>query len=125
MVAQAGKIKLEDFSFDCIVGTLPEERDVPQLLVLDVEFELDFSKAARSEALQDTVDYANLSGALQNFITASKFQLLETLVWKAAEFLLTYDQRILSATVKARKPRALPRATVSAKVTLTREKSAS
>lgn len=118
--ASTGKIKLEDFSFDCIVGTLPEERDVPQLLVLDVEFELDFGEAARSEDLRNTVDYAKLSEALEKFITEAKFQLLETLVTKAAEFILDYDRKILKAKVRAKKPRALAKALVSAEVAVER-----
>lgn len=118
--ASNGKIKLENFSFDCIVGTLPEERDVPQLLVLDAEFELDFGEAARSDDLRNTVDYTKLSEALEAFITEAKFQLLETLVTKSAEFILAYDRKILKATVRAKKPGALTKTLVSAEVTVER-----
>ena len=42
MVVEAGKISIKDLQFNCIIGTLPYEREKEQPIVLNVALWLDF-----------------------------------------------------------------------------------
>ena len=75
MVIETGKISLKDIQFNCILGTLPFEREKEQPVVLNVSVWLDFSLAARNDDLVHSIDYAQLSQDLQEFIRMSQFQL--------------------------------------------------
>ena len=88
MVVETGKISLKDIQFNCILGTLPFEREKEQPVVLNVSVWLDFSLAARNDDLVHSIDYAQLSQDLQEFIRMSRFQLEETLVLETAKHIL-------------------------------------
>ncbi|MFL0804354.1 MAG: dihydroneopterin aldolase [Agarilytica sp.] len=83
------KIIIEELCIHAIVGILDWERKVPQELVLTVELQTDLSRAAKSQNIDDAIDYALVAARLDDFIVSSKFKLLETLVEQAADMLLT------------------------------------
>ena len=78
MVVETGKISLKDLTFDCIIGTLPFEREKEQPIVLNISIWLDFTQAARNDDLVHSIDYAQLSDNLKEFIRGAKFQPLTT-----------------------------------------------
>ncbi|MCB1282228.1 MAG: dihydroneopterin aldolase, partial [Salinibacterium sp.] len=41
-----GTISVEGLEIECIIGIHPEERDKPQVLLVDVELDRDFAAAA-------------------------------------------------------------------------------
>ena len=53
-----GTIGIEELRISCIIGIFPQERVQEQELILDLEFELDFSKMVQEQNIDDTVDYA-------------------------------------------------------------------
>lgn len=108
MVIEAGKISLKDLQFDCIIGTLPYERENEQPIVLNVSLWLDFALAARNEDLAHSIDYAQLAEDLQRFIRLSCFQLEETLVMETAKRVLDNYPKALMVEVSVRKPCAIP-----------------
>ncbi len=83
------KIIIEELRVHAIVGILDWERKVPQELMLTVELEADISRAAKSQDIDDAIDYALVAERLDTFIVSSKFKLLETLVEQSADMLLT------------------------------------
>ncbi|MCF0216759.1 MAG: dihydroneopterin aldolase [Fibrobacteraceae bacterium] len=122
MIFGPGKISIEDLRFDCILGTLPFEREVEQAVVLNVSIWLDFMEAARNEDLAHSVDYAQLSDDLIYFIRESKFNLEETLVVETAKYILSNYPKALSAEVTISKPGAIPNAkAATSTIRLTRE----
>lgn len=108
MVINPGKISLKDLEFNCIIGTLPYERENEQPIVLNVSIMVDFSQAARNEDLAHSIDYAQLAEDLQRFIRLSCFQLEETLVVETAKYVLEHYPKALAAEVRVCKPNAIP-----------------
>lgn len=74
------KIFIQELCVYAIVGIFDWERQVPQELILNVELACDISKAAVSQNLDDSVNYAAVAECLENHIVESQFLLLETLV---------------------------------------------
>ncbi len=108
MVIEPGKITLKDLQFDCIIGTLPFERETEQPIVLNVSLWLDFTQAARNEDLAHSIDYAQLAEELQRFIRLSCFQLEETLVVETAKYVLDHYPKADAVEVSVSKPNAIP-----------------
>ena len=108
MVISKGKISIQDLQFDCIIGTLPVERENEQPIVLNVSIWLDFTLAARNEDLAHSIDYAQLAEDLKGFIRLSCFQLEETLVVETAKYILEHYPKAEAAEVSVSKPMAIP-----------------
>ncbi len=72
------RISVEDLRVKCIVGCLPAERLVEQEVRVDFWVEMDGAAAARSDALDDTADYAALSREVAFILRAGRFRLLES-----------------------------------------------
>ncbi|HQB65953.1 MAG TPA: dihydroneopterin aldolase [Fibrobacteraceae bacterium] len=110
MVIYPGQLSVIEVGFDCIIGTLPFERENPQPIFLTISIHLDFSLAAENDDLSHSVDYSSLIENVKSFILLSQFQLLETLVYRTALFILEKHPSILSTEVKVVKPKAIPNA---------------
>lgn len=107
MVIELGKIQLKDLEFNCIIGTLPFERENEQPIVLNVSLWSDFTQAARNEDLAHSIDYAQLADDLQRFIRLSQFQLEETLVVETAKHILDNYPKAQIVEVRVSKPLAI------------------
>ena len=73
------KIIISDLKVDTVIGTLPEERDKTQTLVINLELYLPLQKAGKSDDLFDSVDYCQIEqkiikmGEKENFFPARAF----------------------------------------------------
>ena len=81
-------IYLKDLRIDTIIGVYDWERRTRQTIILDVEIAADISKAAKSDAIEDTLNYKAVAKRLISFVENSEFQLVETLAERIAEVLL-------------------------------------
>lgn len=108
MVVETGKISIRDLGFNCIIGTLPFEREKEQPVVMNVSVWLDFTLAARNEDLAHSIDYVQLSDDVRNYVCRSAFQLEETLVVETAKYILNHYHKTVAAEVSVRKPLAIP-----------------
>ena len=81
-------IELSGLEVDCVVGTYPRERHVPQRLRLDVSMYLSTETAARREALSASVDYAAIAAQLAFLLRSCEFRMLETAAHALARYLL-------------------------------------
>ena len=97
------RIELNGLRLVGICGTLPEERERPQPLEVDLEVEVDLGEAALSDDLADTVNYGDLCQAAADVVEASDAYLLEHLASLIAAAVLVQDDRIESVTVGLRK----------------------
>jgi len=105
-----GTIELERLAVRCIVGILPFERVTEQDIFLDVSMDLDFSPAAASERVEDTVDYASLAQSLSTLVKEREFQLVETMAESCASLVLDSHARVERVRVTVHKPAAVPQA---------------
>jgi FolB domain-containing protein len=82
------KISIVDLEVFYRVGVPDAERAAPQRLQLTVEMEFDFSTAARSSDLADTIDYFAVSRRLLKFGESRSWKLIEKLATDIANTIL-------------------------------------
>jgi dihydroneopterin aldolase len=70
------KLKLNSLKVSCIIGDLPEERIREQVLSVDVSLTVP-DRAAESDELADTVDYAVLARRISDALAAAKCRMIE------------------------------------------------
>ncbi len=82
------KISIVDLEVFYRVGVPDAERAQPQRLLLTVEMEADFSAAAKSDAIADTIDYFAVTQGLLKFGEGREWKLIEKLAADIAGFIL-------------------------------------
>ena len=98
------RIELRGLRVLGICGALPEEKDRPQPLEVDLDVEVDLAQPGQTDALPDTVDYGALARAAARVATTERFTLLERLAQRIADE-VGADPRVESVTVAVRKLR--------------------
>jgi dihydroneopterin aldolase len=98
-------------------GVFEAERRDGQLFLADLVLAVDTRAAARSDDLQDTVDYGSLVAKVKQAIETDPVDLIEKLAQRIADLCLA-DQRVQWTEVTVHKPGAPIEATFS-DVTLT------
>lgn len=73
------RISISGLIVEARIGVTDEERARPQPLVVDVELAADLSRAGRSDALSDTIDYDALTTRVASLVRQSECSLLESL----------------------------------------------
>jgi dihydroneopterin aldolase len=101
----ADRIELRGLRLVGICGALPEERDRPQPLEVDLDVEADLSTAGGSDELGDTIDYGALCQAVADVVAGGSPQLLEHLATTIADAVLAADAKVVAVTVAVRKLR--------------------
>ena len=86
-------------------GVLADEKRDGQPFVVDVVMELDLATAGGSDALDDTVSYAEIAGEVVARITGPSFDLIERLAEVVADDVLRH-RLVDAATVTVHKPQA-------------------
>jgi dihydroneopterin aldolase len=100
------KIFIRGLEVRCIIGTLPLERKKKQKLVLDLEFPVSVTKAAKRDDLRDAVNYKKIADRATAFTSKSRFYLIETLAGRLAEILLK-EFKLKNILLRISKPNAL------------------
>jgi len=116
-------IELRDLRCEVIVGLLDHERENVQPIAMDIDIRRSFERAAQSDDVTNTTNYALIISMAQQIATDGKFLLLETLVTRVAQAILDFDPEVDAATVAVRKLKPpVPEniATVGVRTTLTR-----
>ena len=100
------QIFVKGLVINTIVGVLAHERNTRQPIELDLYLTLAINKAARSDDLTDTLDYAELTASLTAYVESTQFLLIERLAQDIIDWLWRYP--ILShIALELRKPQAL------------------
>lgn len=81
-------IYLKDLRIDTIVGIYDWERRTRQTVIFDIEMGADISRAARTDAIEDTLNYKAVAKRIISFVEDSDCQLIETLAERVADILL-------------------------------------
>lgn len=81
-------IYLNDLRIDTVIGIYDWERQTKQTIILDIEMGTDISKAAKSDVIEDTINYKAVAKRLFAFVGESEFELVETLAERITEILL-------------------------------------
>ncbi len=81
-------IYLKDLRIETVIGIYGWERQVKQIIVLDLDMSADIKKAAATDNIEDTLNYKAVAKRLIEFVSHSEFQLVETLAEKITEIIL-------------------------------------
>ena len=100
----ADRIELRGLRLLGVHGALAEEQGRAQPFEADLDVEADLARAAASDDLADTVDYAALVDAMARVVGSERYSLLESLAERMAEVAMA-DERVRSVTVSIRKLR--------------------
>ncbi|CAB5239371.1 unannotated protein [freshwater metagenome] len=87
-------------------GVFDHEARDGQDFFVDVNLFLDLSKAAQSDALDDTVNYGSITDLVVEDIQGARVELIEKLAHRIATNVLASDSRILKTIITVHKPHA-------------------
>jgi 7,8-dihydroneopterin aldolase/epimerase/oxygenase len=95
------KISIVDLEVFYRVGVPDAERAQPQRLLLTVEMESDFSTAAKSDSIADTIDYFAVTQRLLKLGDGKSWKLIEKLAADIADTILAeFKPSIVTVEVK-------------------------
>ena len=81
-------IYLHGLKVDCLIGVWEWERRIRQAITIDLDMGFDISAAVKSDAVEDTLSYKDVSKRVEAFARASEFTLVEKLAAEIAALLL-------------------------------------
>ncbi|SRR5258706_13429539 len=96
------QISIVDLEVFYRVGVPDAERAQPQRLLLTVELESDFSAAAKSDSIVDTIDYYAVTQKLLKFGEGREWKLIEKLAADIADLILA-EFKPCAVTVEVKK----------------------
>lgn len=99
-------LRLNGIEVDCVIGERPDERDRLQRLLVGVELEID-DRAATTDRLSDTVDYAALAERVRAALAAAGCRMIERAAKVVCEICLA-DPHVRSARASVLKAGAVP-----------------
>ena len=94
---------LEIFAYH---GVNPEEKENGQKFVLDLALSADLTRAAQSDDLKDTVNYAAVRKAVNAAFTAQKYDLIERAAQVVCDAVLAGFPQVEAVTLELKKPEA-------------------
>lgn len=98
-------LELNGIAVDCVIGDRPDEREREQRLAVDVSMEVD-DKAATSDELADTVDYAALTDRIRIALVSAKCKMIERAAKVVCDVCLS-DPKVMAASVRVTKSGAV------------------
>lgn len=79
---------ISDLDIDTVIGIFDWEREIRQTVRLNIEMNTDVRRAARTDRIEDALDYKSVAKRLIGFVEQSEFGLVETLAERCAEIIL-------------------------------------
>jgi len=99
-------IRIKNLKLRIIVGINPEERIHKQDVLINITADVDDSKVIQTEDINDTLNYRNLAKSVIDFVEKSEFHLLEILVDKVLNLVMSNDM-VIRASVEIDKTTVL------------------
>jgi dihydroneopterin aldolase len=87
-------------------GLFEHERKDGQDFYVDLTLSVDLTAASQSDAIEDTVNYAEITDLVVEEITSNPVNLIEKLAARIAERVLNQHIKVKSVTVTVHKPQA-------------------
>ncbi len=99
-------IFLHDLRVETVIGIWEWERKIRQTVAIDLDMSADIRKAAKTDSVDDTLNYKLVAKRVQQFVGESSFKLVETLAENIAGLIL--DEFDVSwVRVRVNKPGAI------------------
>ena len=100
------RIHITGLRVECIVGINDWERVTKQEVVIDITLHADLTSPGESDDIKDTVNYRDISKAVQAHVEASSYGLIEAMARNIATICLQ-PEAVIRADVSVQKPGAL------------------
>ncbi|MGD8594618.1 MAG: dihydroneopterin aldolase [Gammaproteobacteria bacterium] len=97
---------LRELKIETIIGIFDWEREIKQTVTLDLEMAADVASAARTDSIEDTLDYKAVAKRLIEFVGRSEYKLVETLAERVSEIVLN-EFNVPWVRVRVNKPGAV------------------
>ena len=78
------KVFIKDLEVEAVIGVYDWEREVRQLILINLEMNFNTKKAGRSDRIDDALNYKNISKCIIELTESSKSKLIENLAQKIA-----------------------------------------
>ncbi len=101
-----GVIRLRNAVFYAYHGVLLDEQNLGGKFEVDVDLYCDLSRGAKTDHLEDTVNYERVYDCIRKIVLEKKHLLLESLASAVGKGILKNFFKVHSVTVKLRKPNA-------------------
>lgn len=99
-------IKIENLRLRTIVGIFDWEKKVKQDVVINIEIYFDGKLAAKTDNIEDTIDYKSITKNIINYVENNQFDLIEKIAGDVGELVMS-DDRIFKSIIRVDKPGAL------------------
>lgn len=103
----ADRILIKDLEVEGILGINPDERLNPQPIRVNAVLHVDTAAAAKSDDIDDAVNYRTITKAMIAHIEQGDPMLVERLVAELADICFEADERIEEVEMTVEKPAAL------------------
>ena len=100
------KVFIKDLEVETVIGIYDWEREVRQLISISLVMDFDLTKAAKSDKIEDSLNYKKISKRIIQLAETLKSKLIENLAQKIADTILS-EFTVSSIVVKVEKPGAL------------------
>ena len=115
------RIHIRDLLVHAIIGINPDERVIPQDVVVNATLFFDTRGAGASDQMADSINYSTITRAMKAHIETAEPGLIERLVADLARICFETDGRIEEVEITAEKPGAVT-STRSVGVTIQRSR---
>lgn len=103
-------VYIRDLQIETIIGIFDWEREIKQVVSLDLEMAGNNRLAADNDSIENALDYKSVAKRIIAFVEQSSFQLVETLAEEVAKIVLE-EFRVPWLRLRLGKPGALRGAT--------------
>ncbi len=101
-----GIIRIHNAVFYAYHGVLTDEQSLGGKFDVDVDLHCDLARGAKSDHLQDTVNYERVYDCIRSLVLDKKHLLLESLASSIGKGILKNFSKVDSVTIRVRKPGA-------------------
>jgi 7,8-dihydroneopterin aldolase/epimerase/oxygenase len=101
-----GIIRIQNAVFYAYHGVLTDEQNLGGKFDVDVDLHCDLTRGAKSDHLQDTVNYERVYDCIRSLVLDEKHLLLESLASSIGKGILKNFSKVNSVTIRVRKPGA-------------------
>lgn len=81
-------VYIRELKIETIIGIYDWEREIKQTVSLDIEMAADTAKAAKTDDIEDALNYKAVGKRIISFVEASEYQLVETMAEDVAQIIL-------------------------------------
>ena len=99
------KIIMKGLQFYAYHGALPQEQELGQKFIIDIEMFLNLQPAGSTDKLKKTIDYATVYNLVHQIVTGQKYKLIEALAENIAAIIIDKFP-VLKVQVQVKKPQA-------------------